>query len=107
MQRALGKEHTGSNFVAITDPGTSLERLALEEGFRRIFLNPSDIGGRYSVLSYFGLVPAALMALTSRCCWTGRTACGRGAPPVSLPMITPACGSGQSWPLSPKVAETS
>ena len=63
VQRALGKEHTGSNFVAITDPGTSLERLALEEGFRRIFLNPSDIGGRYSVLSYFGLVPAALMGV--------------------------------------------
>ena len=53
----------GRNFIAITDPGTPLERLALEEGFRRVFANPSDIGGRYSVLSYFGLVPAALIGV--------------------------------------------
>ncbi|MHB8620270.1 MAG: bifunctional transaldolase/phosoglucose isomerase, partial [Chloroflexota bacterium] len=53
----------GSNFIAITDPGTSLEKLAADHGFRRVFLNPSDIGGRYSVLSYFGLVPAAVMGV--------------------------------------------
>jgi transaldolase/glucose-6-phosphate isomerase len=51
----------GSAFVAITDPGSSLEELARERGFRRTFLNDPDIGGRYSALSYFGLVPAALM----------------------------------------------
>src|SRR6185436_9493636 len=49
------------HFVAITDPGTSLERLARERGFRRAFLNPRDLNGRYSALSYVGLVPAALM----------------------------------------------
>lgn len=49
----------GSQFVAITDPGTSLARLAGDLGFRRVFLNPPDIGGRYSALSFFGLVPAA------------------------------------------------
>lgn len=53
----------GENFVAITDPGTSLEAMAKENGFRRIFLNYSDIGGRYSALSYFGLVPAILMGV--------------------------------------------
>jgi transaldolase/glucose-6-phosphate isomerase len=53
----------GSQFVAITDPGTPLDRLAAERGFRRSFLNPSDIGGRYSALSYFGLVPAALIGI--------------------------------------------
>ncbi len=53
----------GRNFVAITDPGTSLERLAQEHGFRRLFLTPPDIGGRYSVLSYFGLVPAVLTGI--------------------------------------------
>ncbi len=53
----------GSHFVAITDPGTSLEQLALDEKFRRAFINPPDLGGRYSVLSYFGLLPAALMGL--------------------------------------------
>ena len=63
VKEAVGWEMAGSNFVAITDPGTSLERLAREQRFRRLFLNPSDIGGRYSVLSYFGLVPAALIGL--------------------------------------------
>lgn len=53
----------GGHFAVITDPGTSLEKLAREEQFRRIFLNPSDIGGRYSALSYFGLVPAALIGI--------------------------------------------
>ena len=53
----------GSRYAAITDPGTSLEKLAAEHGFARTFLNPPDIGGRYSVLSYFGLVPAALMGI--------------------------------------------
>src|SRR5438128_1124082 len=50
----------GKQFIAITDPGTSLADEAATRGFRRVFLNPSDIGGRYSALSYFGLVPAAL-----------------------------------------------
>src|SRR5581483_6246713 len=45
----------GSQFVAVTDPGSSLEALARERGFRKVFLNPSDIGGRFSALSYFGL----------------------------------------------------
>lgn len=53
----------GKHFVAITDPGTSLEQMAKEYGFGQIFSNPPDIGGRYSVLSLFGLVPAALLGL--------------------------------------------
>jgi transaldolase/glucose-6-phosphate isomerase len=57
------KENPGECFVAITDPGTQMERMATEDKFRRIFLNPADIGGRYSALSYFGMVPAALMGL--------------------------------------------
>jgi len=51
----------GTHFVAISDPGTPLETLAREHGFRAVFSNPEDIGGRYSALSYFGLVPAALI----------------------------------------------
>jgi hypothetical protein len=50
-----------SRYAVITDPGTPLARLAAERGFRRTFENPPDIGGRYSVLSYFGMVPAALV----------------------------------------------
>ena len=53
----------GEQFIAITDPGTGLEKLAAEHQFWRIFTSPPDIGGRYSVLSYFGLVPAALMGI--------------------------------------------
>ncbi|MDQ3850632.1 MAG: bifunctional transaldolase/phosoglucose isomerase [Actinomycetota bacterium] len=53
----------GEQYVAITDPGSSLARLAEEHGFRRVFCNDPDIGGRYSALSFFGLVPAALMGV--------------------------------------------
>ncbi|MBA3328686.1 MAG: bifunctional transaldolase/phosoglucose isomerase [Solirubrobacterales bacterium] len=53
----------GEQYVAITDPGSSLQALAAERGFRRTFCNDPDIGGRYSALSFFGLVPAALMGV--------------------------------------------
>ncbi len=53
----------GRSFVAITDPGSPLIALAAAKGFRRVYQNPADIGGRYSALSYFGLVPAALMGI--------------------------------------------
>ncbi|MBI5104381.1 MAG: bifunctional transaldolase/phosoglucose isomerase [Solirubrobacterales bacterium] len=56
----------GSRFVAVTDPGTSLQDLARERGFRRVFCNDPEIGGRYSALSYFGLVPAALLGADVR-----------------------------------------
>ena len=61
--KALKGDHAGENFVAITDPDTPLVKLAHERDFRHTFLNFADIGGRYSALSYFGLVPAALMGL--------------------------------------------
>ena len=64
VDESLGRTQSGRNFLAITDSGTSLEGLALEENFRRVFANPADIGGRYSVLSYFGLVPAALIGIS-------------------------------------------
>lgn len=62
MKEILGDNY-GQNFVAITDPGTGLGKLAAECRFRKTFLNPPDIGGRFSALSYFGLVPAALLGL--------------------------------------------
>ncbi len=60
---ARGEDSAGQNFTAITDPETPLTLLARQDGFRHIFPNPPDIGGRYSVLSYFGLVPAALIGV--------------------------------------------
>ncbi len=53
----------GSQFVAITDPGSGLQDLAREHGFRKVFAGDPDIGGRYSALSAFGIVPAALMGV--------------------------------------------
>jgi transaldolase/glucose-6-phosphate isomerase len=64
--RALKGEGAGENFVAITDPGTSLEELASEKKFRRVFPGVPDIGGRYSALSNFGIVPAALAGVDVR-----------------------------------------
>jgi len=61
----------GEQYVAITDPGSSLEALALERGFRRTFLNDADVGGRYSALTFFGLVPAALMGIDIECLLDG------------------------------------
>jgi transaldolase/glucose-6-phosphate isomerase len=58
-----GVPRWADHFVAITDGGTELEARARAEGFRDLFINPSDIGGRYSAVSFFGLVPAALMGL--------------------------------------------
>jgi transaldolase/glucose-6-phosphate isomerase len=59
----LGLENAGEHFVAITDPGSSLIDLAQKYDFRDIFLNNPNIGGRYSALSYFGLLPAALIGV--------------------------------------------
>ena len=58
-----GVADPGSHFVAITDEHTSLHRRAVDRGFRDVFINPGDVGGRYSALTYFGLVPAALMGM--------------------------------------------
>lgn len=58
-----GLKNPGDNFVAITDPGTGLEKLAKDKKFRKVFLNPADIGGRFSALSMFGMVPAAIMGV--------------------------------------------
>lgn len=58
--RAKGVMEIGRHFVAITDKGSELQKFARKHAYRKIFVNPSDIGGRYSALSYFGLVPGAL-----------------------------------------------
>jgi glucose-6-phosphate isomerase len=60
---AQSESAAGGHFVAITDPGSPLHELAKKEGFFRTWTNPEDIGGRYSALSFFGLVPAALLGL--------------------------------------------
>ena len=63
VEAAVGAEAAGGHFVAITDDGTVLDAMGKAESFRRVFLNPSDVGGRFSGLSLFGFVPAALMGI--------------------------------------------
>jgi glucose-6-phosphate isomerase len=59
----LGQAEAGRRFIAITDPGSHMQRVAERDGFRRIFFGVPEIGGRYSALSAFGMVPAAIMGL--------------------------------------------
>jgi transaldolase / glucose-6-phosphate isomerase len=63
VMASVGERDAGAHFVAITDPGTSLTQLAEEYHFRKTFTNDPTIGGRYSALSFFGLVPAALVGV--------------------------------------------
>ena len=89
--RELDGDHAGHHFVAITDEGTSLEAEAVAEGFRAVFVNPSDIGGRYSALSFFGVVPAALMGVDLERLLDGvrdmARACGPDVPPAESPAL--------------------
>src|ERR1700759_636894 len=66
VSKAIGKDKAGHRFIAVTDPGSSLEKVAIKQGFARIFHGEPTIGGRYSVLSPFGLVPAAAAGVDVR-----------------------------------------
>jgi transaldolase / glucose-6-phosphate isomerase len=66
VREAIGADKAGHRFIAVTDPGSSLEKVATKQGFARIFHGDPTIGGRYSVLSPFGLVPAAAAGVDVR-----------------------------------------
>lgn len=89
----------GRKFVAITDPGTPLEQLARGRGFRRVFPEPPDVGGRYSALTAFGLVPAALIGLdVARLldrAWTMAEACSFCVPESSNPGLVLGAALGE------------
>jgi transaldolase/glucose-6-phosphate isomerase len=89
--KALGEAEAGAHFIAITDPGSKLEETAKGQRFRRIFHGEPQIGGRYSVLSNFGLVPAAIMGLDLeafvRSTQLMVRSCGASAPPAANPGI--------------------
>src|SRR5262249_19310228 len=63
VKQVVGAEEAGRRFLAITDPGSQMEKVAQGDRFRRVFAGVKSIGGRYSALSDFGLVPAAAMGL--------------------------------------------
>ena len=66
LQKQLGEAEAGAHFVAITDAGSELVRLGEACNFRSVFINDANIGGRYSALSHFGLLPATLLGVNPR-----------------------------------------
>ncbi len=88
---AIGTEMAGHRFIAVTDPGSSLEKVAARQGFARIFHGDPSIGGRYSVLSPFGLVPAATAGIDVRSLiahsLSMKRSCGADVPPHENPGV--------------------
>jgi glucose-6-phosphate isomerase len=95
------KGRAGRHFAAITDPGTPLEKLAHENGFRKVFLSPPDVGGRFSALTPFGLVPAALLGIDGgrlvRSARAMAAACGKDVPAMENPAIRLGVALGELW----------
>ena len=91
VSKTIGKDKAGHRFIAVTDPGSSLEKVATKQGFARIFHGDPAIGGRYSVLSPFGLVPAAAAGIDVRSLITHALAmvrsCGADVPPHENPGV--------------------
>ena len=91
MAKAVGTNKAGEHFVAITDPGSYMQMAAENDRFRRIFFGDPAIGGRYSVLSNFGMVPAAAMGLDLsqflRSAALMVRACAAGTPPLQNPGV--------------------
>ncbi|MFL6827419.1 MAG: bifunctional transaldolase/phosoglucose isomerase, partial [Bradyrhizobium sp.] len=91
VSEAIGADKAGHRFIAVTDPGSSLEKTAIRQGFARIFHGDPTIGGRYSVLSPFGLVPAATAGIDVRSLITHTLSmvrsCGPDVPPHENPGV--------------------
>ena len=91
VSKAIGPKAAGHRFIAVTDPGSSLEKVATKQGFARTFHGEPSIGGRYSVLSPFGLVPAAAAGIDVRSLIKHTLAmvrsCGADVPPQENPGV--------------------
>src|SRR5579863_10146201 len=91
VSKAIGADKAGHRFIAVTDPGSSLEKVAKKQGFARIFHGEPTIGGRYSVLSPFGLVPAATAGIDVKSLIHHTLAmvrsCGADVPPHENPGV--------------------
>jgi transaldolase / glucose-6-phosphate isomerase len=88
-KQVVGEQEASKRFVAITDPGSSLEKAALTEGFRSVFHGLPSIGGRYSVLSDFGMVPAAAIGVDVRSFLENTAEMVRSCAPSSPPVENP------------------
>ena len=91
MKEVVGPEKAGRHFVAVTDPGSAMEKAAQADGFRAVFHGEPQIGGRFSVLSAFGLVPAAVIGLDLDALLASAEtmvrACGPDVPPEANPGV--------------------
>jgi transaldolase / glucose-6-phosphate isomerase len=91
VSKTVGADEAGHRFIAVTDPGSSLEKVAAKQGFARVFHGEPTIGGRYSVLSPFGLVPAAAAGIDVRALITQALhmvrSCGADVPPHENPGV--------------------
>jgi transaldolase/glucose-6-phosphate isomerase len=91
LRAALGPEAAAKHVVAVTDPGSALQRLSAQAGFGQVFLGDPQIGGRYSVLSPFGLVPAAAIGIDIAALLDQaeamRRSCGPDVPPTANPAV--------------------
>jgi transaldolase/glucose-6-phosphate isomerase len=91
VSKAIGADKAGHRFIAVTDPGSSLEKVATKQGFARTFYGDPAIGGRYSVLSPFGLVPAATAGIDVKSLIRHTLAmmrsCGADVPPQENPGV--------------------
>ncbi|NMB60965.1 MAG: bifunctional transaldolase/phosoglucose isomerase [Chloroflexi bacterium] len=98
---AEGTEEPGSHFIAVTDPGTSLQKLAEEHHFRAVFNADPNVGGRYSALTAFGLVPAALIgcdiASLLKSAQALREKCGSGVPAGRNPGLVLGAVLGEAY----------
>lgn len=91
VAKAIGRDQAGAHFIAITDPGSKLQSMAESDKFWRLAFGQPNIGGRYSVLSDFGMVPAAVIGLDiARFLAAAQKmvhSCGSGVPPAENPGI--------------------
>ena len=89
VKRAVGAAEAGRRFVAVTDPGSDLEKVARADGFAHVFAGDPEIGGRYSVLSPFGMVPAAAIGVDVPAFFAATrpmvVSCGADVPPPANP----------------------
>ncbi len=91
---SAGGSDPGPNFIAITDPGSALADLAAARGFRATFLAPPDVGGRYSALSEFGVVPAAVIGADLEPLAAGAVAAADASGPDTDPLTSPGLQLG-------------
>ena len=107
VERAIGKGEAGGCFLAVTDPGSDLEKIAREDGFGHVFAGDPEIGGRDSVLSHFGMVPAAAIGVDAPAFPAATRLMVDSAAATFRRRPIPACGWAPSSAKPPGPAATS